>query len=372
MFINLNNQSFYIDADSPSPNEVFPVEVNLPFSENEYSSFHTVDSPYSIQSISFHPSESINCYNLTIISPGQTFYMHASREEIIPYLHNQMHQHDFFEFLFVLDGSVYQNIENSRHLYPKGSCCVLNKNIRHAEEYADTDFHIIFLEIQTDFMQLLYQNLLPDFFGLRYLSNTSNIMRFLQTNLNNANCFDKNYIDFIPTDISNAAFSKIHNIIDTMLKETLWPQKDSSFKIIHSFVSFLMVLESTDYYHTEDVRIGTPTEDLLMNQINALMQEHNGRISRNNLESTLHYSGDYLNKIVKKYTGLNIFNYSMTFCMKKAAELIDNTDKTISQIIVELGFSNRNHFYALFQKNYGVSPKEYRKRKSHPGQHERP
>ena len=92
------------------------------------------------------------------------------------------------------------------------------------------------------------------------------------------------------------------------------------------------------------------------------MVQTNGRISRQELVSSLHYSGVYLNNIVKKYTGLSIYDYGMTFCMKKTAELLVSSDLSISEIASSMGFSNRTHFYKVFQGTYHMSPYEYRKK----------
>ena len=50
----------------------------------------------------------------------------------------------------------------------------------------------------------------------------------------------------------------------------------------------------------------------------------------------------------------------MTFCLKKAAQCLIETDESISSIAAGLKFTNRTHFYALFKEKYGVTPKEYR------------
>ena len=47
----------------------------------------------------------------------------------------------------------------------------------------------------------------------------------------------------------------------------------------------------------------------------------------------LNYSGNYLNSIVKKYTNSCLFDYSQTFCMKRAAALLLETTASISEIM---------------------------------------
>jgi AraC-like DNA-binding protein len=90
------------------------------------------------------------------------------------------------------------------------------------------------------------------------------------------------------------------------------------------------------------------------------MKSNHGRCTREELSAQLHYNGEYLNRIVKKYTGKTILEYGQTIYMEEARELLAGTDLSISAIIEELGFSNRSHFYRLFEKIYGETPLNYK------------
>lgn len=117
-----------------------------------------------------------------------------------------------------------------------------------------------------------------------------------------------------------------------------------------------------EHYLTKSTQLGTKAEGKLFAEITHLMEETNGRINRSQLSARLNYSGNYINHIVKKYTGLNTFEYGVSFTMQKAAWMLIHSTKTVSSIISELGFSDRTHFYNQFQKEYGMTPREYRKK----------
>ena len=102
---------------------------------------------------------------------------------------------------------------------------------------------------------------------------------------------------------------------------------------------------------------------LVFARISHFIEEKYGRISRDELSGLLNYSGDYINRIVRKFTGLCLFDYSMNFCMKKAAEELLYSQKTINEIAEELHFSNKTHFYKIFKEKYGITPKEFRANK---------
>ena len=47
--------------------------------------------------------------------------------------------------------------------------------------------------------------------------------------------------------------------------------------------------------------------------------------------------------------------------LEYAKKLLKNTEDTIAQISEQCGISDFNYFSRLFKRQYGVSPREYRK-----------
>jgi len=63
----------------------------------------------------------------------------------------------------------------------------------------------------------------------------------------------------------------------------------------------------------------------------------------------------------KQYTGSNFVNFLKDIRMKKAKELLAETDMKIIEISQEVGYDNEKHFMKIFKATCGVSPSEYRK-----------
>lgn len=74
----------------------------------------------------------------------------------------------------------------------------------------------------------------------------------------------------------------------------------------------------------------------------------------------LTYSTLY-NKL-KKYENVSATGYIRMIRLKKAAELIANTDKTIKEIQFEVGFNDAKYFRTTFKKFFDISPSEYAKK----------
>ena len=329
--------------------------------DDSIPSLYQLKPPFQLYFLTFHPEDKENFYLTTTISPDFSIYFSQSKEEVMPYLTNSMHHHDYYELLFVLDGELYQNIENKRHLYTTGSCCLLNKKVQHTEEYS-TDFRAVFLQLSDSFIHELHRNLSFNFFKIEKEHSSTFLEEFLVANLYESGNSTKNYIDFIPVQDNPWIIKNIHNIFELITIESLAPSIGSSSVIMELFCKLFHLLNSSENYMTTPMQIGTDAENRIYDMITDAMVQTNGRISRQELVSSLHYSGVYLNNIVKKYTGLSIYDYGMTFCMKKTAELLVSSDLSVSEIAASMGFSNRTHFYKIFQETYHMSPYEYRKK----------
>ena len=70
------------------------------------------------------------------------------------------------------------------------------------------------------------------------------------------------------------------------------------------------------------------------------------------------YSDAYLSRMFQKYANVNFKTYLQDIRMTYAYRELLNTDKTISQIALDNGFSSSRAFTREFQKRYGILPSE--------------
>ena len=75
---------------------------------------------------------------------------------------------------------------------------------------------------------------------------------------------------------------------------------------------------------------------------------------------------------VSTSTALNLFrnvlntspvNYLICYRLKEAALLLSNTEKKVSAISIDTGFSNKDYFCRSFKQVYSLTPSEYRRAK---------
>lgn len=316
------------------------------------------DVPFSLLFTEYDPGVE-QPFRMNILSPDFSMYTSLSQEEFEYAVKSRpLHQHNTYELVCILSGEMYQRIENTRHRYPEGSCCLINRAVRHTEEY-ETGFHSVTLSLSRDFLITILTEGEVSYFRAEKAHTRTDLMTFLQSEFAREGSAEKKYIDFnVLPEIS--VKDDLFSLFSQISYMTKAPGPGTSLIIRALIYRIFNLLNNKEYFETTPMQIGTPSESRIFAMITELMEETDGRISRSELSERLMYSGNYLNRIVQKYSGMSIFDYGCSFALNKAVWLLTNTDFSISEIIDRLGFSDRTHFYRLFQKEYGMTPRQYR------------
>lgn len=316
--------------------------------------YQEMSAPFTISIMAIHP-EAMSDSAFSIFNPNAQFNLSANAIQG----HERMHQHNCFEFTYVLRGNMYQLVEGKRYLYTPGSCCLMNRNTLHTEELS-SDYTCIFFSVSSEFVERLanYGNAMLFPIEQNHFDNL--IFHFLEHNMEADHPDCKDFLDFFPRIAEKEQKIIVHDIFEKMLSTILNPYYGATYRLQDLFCQLIDILCDSRYYHAEHVTAKSNMESLLFSRIDLILDEHHGRISNKELSQLLNYNGTYLGKIVKKYTGQSLFDYSMNFTMKHAAHLLKNTKKSVSEIACELKFNNRTHFYKIFEKYYQITPREYR------------
>lgn len=345
---------------NPKPQvESIPSPYN--FLTEDSHSLHSISVPFSLMLTTVTP-DSPTPFRLTILSPGHYIYTELSQQEYEHLVLNRPpHRHNTYEIVYTREGEFFQQIETKRYKYTARSCCLLNRNIRHKEEYTSA-FSLINLSISADFLKgiLTSEQKNPLSHDSLLWQNNAELKQFFSSEFHDESQSRKSFIHFIPTSQTMAEADIVHDLLDQMAHIMVSPAPGDLFLLQSLICKILFHLTNRQRYSTAPINLGTEAEDRIFAQITQLMESTHGRISRRELSERLNYSGDYLNKIVNKYTGMSIFQYGNSHTMQYVAWLLTHSDMTVSQIIAELGFTDRTHFYQLFRKEYGETPREFR------------
>lgn len=330
--------------------------------ENSDTLLYDISSPYMIMLETCRERDGL--YSVFRFSPNdyQSFFFSEKDHEVMQ--KRPLHKHSFVEIMYVISGSITNYVEDQVFTYEAGQCCVMNKNIYHAEQFSG-EFQVVFFSFQDDYLR----DLMAEYSekghknpktGQADLSENP-ILNLLAGSKQSSSDFDKTYLDCFPLKPPAEIHDHLSPIFNMLITEALNQKPGSGFFVKGSFCRLLCELSNPEYFSIKRVHSDLNGQEFLFAKISHIMKASHGRCTRDELSAQLHYNGEYLNRIVKKYTGQTLLAYGQSIYLDEARDLLLNTDKSISTIIEDLGFSNRTHFYRLFEKKFGQSPSDYRK-----------
>ncbi|MBO5060532.1 MAG: response regulator [Clostridia bacterium] len=101
--------------------------------------------------------------------------------------------------------------------------------------------------------------------------------------------------------------------------------------------NFRRILEEIDRHYTENIQL-------------------------TKLAEQFYCSSAYLSRMFKKYVGMNYVDYITKKRIEKAKEMLKRQDMSIDEIMIAVGWQDPKHFRAMFKKQEGISPSEFRRR----------
>lgn len=111
-------------------------------------------------------------------------------------------------------------------------------------------------------------------------------------------------------------------------------------------------------------------ESIKINKVGKLVQDIEGYIETNYMKElslqeiakAMNFSTFYFSKLFKQYFNKNFREYIIDIRLEKAKEMIRNTELTIKEIGINIGYGDPNYFTKIFRKKIGITPSEYRNR----------
>lgn len=79
------------------------------------------------------------------------------------------------------------------------------------------------------------------------------------------------------------------------------------------------------------------------------------------IAAALHYHPYYLSAVFRQKSGTTLHRHILNMRLKKGAELLRRTDRSVAQCAFAAGFRNADHFSKCFLARYGVTPGKFRR-----------
>jgi AraC-like DNA-binding protein/quercetin dioxygenase-like cupin family protein len=99
---------------------------------------------------------------------------------------------------------------------------------------------------------------------------------------------------------------------------------------------------------------------VILEVVDYLNKNYNKTITLEDIERRFHFSSYYIARKFKEEIGFTINQYITNRRMGEAQKLLIYTNMSISEVALEVGYDNLNHFYAIFKKHVGFTPGKFK------------
>ena len=256
------------------------------------------------------------------------------------------HSHNFLEMNYMLSGSVTQTIDGNTEILHTGDILLMSKSTVHFVNVpgsADLLINLMFPVENIDFESLE-----------TIMSKNSYVFNFLMENMTSQK--NSTYIIF-----RSSRYPVIHQLLDQIIDKYY---SDSYFanEIIRLNISilFMELLENVPFEIHRNAH--QQLENQMIFAILRMIHEEFRTISLGEIAGKLNYNENYLSNLIKNKTGKTFKEIQTKERLERAKLLIENTDMTIEEILYEVGWMNKSHFYKKYKEYYGKALKKSRGR----------
>lgn len=259
------------------------------------------------------------------------------------YLPVNLHQHEFFEIPYILEGSCVQTMSDKSYTLKKGDFCFISPHQAHSISVFDDETLVINILVKASSFQTL-------FFGL--LSSENLLSSFFR----NALTGDGSICQVI---FHTAGDKVLRQAVLDMIGETL-QRNDFGEMMLVNRVQLIFITLLREYLHTAELTDRHVGGSANITEIVHFIQKNYHNLTLPEAAKHFSYSESYFSRMIKKYTGQSFSEIIRTQRLNFAERLLRTTDLSMQDIALQSGFSDVSHFYRQFRCAFHETPVEFR------------
>ena len=248
-----------------------------------------------------------------------------------------LHWQDAIEVIFVLDGSIRIGIESETYVLDKRELEIINPNEVYRMEGIGDNL-VLILQIDPGFFERYYEDARDTF----YYTNTSD---------DNAQEEEKYY--------------QLRTLISILVYEVVSKLDDYEDQIEDNLLSLMYHLLNNFHYLFYDEE-SLKEDELQLERYHRIMKylsnNYMERVSLQDIAKQEFLSSQYLSYKIKEVFGHGFNEYLNQIRVEESTKLLLDTDKSISEISEEVGFSHPRYYNKHFKIHYKLTPLQYRKK----------
>jgi AraC-like DNA-binding protein len=253
-----------------------------------------------------------------------------------------MHSHGFDELVVVLKGTAMHVIDDQEFPVKAGDVFVIAQNRRHQYQQLHG---LVLANILFDSDALMMDQwdirTLPGFHALFSLEPTFRARHNFRSRL----------------QLPEKKLQQVNELIQALTRET--QNRTPGYRVMAKGLFMQLAVLLSRSYSTE------PTEEsidlLRIGDAIAHIETHYAhKIALDELAKKSHLSKRHFLRVFHDCIGRSPIDHLMHVRIQKAAALLKGTDRTITDIAYDCGFSDSNYFTRCFRKTMHKTPKQYR------------
>lgn len=258
-------------------------------------------------------------------------------------LHFEKHKHNFVEMVYMLSGKCIHNIDGKDYPVSHGDLVIVNYNQTH-EIYGNAGGEYVNILLKPEYINKTLANR-ENAFELLNLHEFEEFKKILDDT--------KRKINFLGEERK-----RIEEIIDIIIDE--YRSKTPGHELaVRSLFNFLIIM----IFRKMQLRMEPHFDGISDKLLNYISLHCDEKLTLNNIAQLCSYNPSYFSRVFKEFTGLNFITYLKNVRIKKAEELLVNTDIMIKDIMCNVGYTESSKFFSDFKSVFGISPLKYRKSK---------
>lgn len=251
------------------------------------------------------------------------------------------HFHNQYEIFYIVEGERQFFFDNKSYNAFAGDIAIIDTNLVHTTRSIaadDTGYNRVILYIDYEKM-CEYDNKYPEL----------KLVEF----------FHQNYGVYHLDEDQRAFFLNLYRDLRHELTDKTYGYKTrAEIDLLHWLCKFTQIKKEKLLVEASTDR---PKEIAAAAVASYLEKNYMNNICLDELSDELFLSKYYLCRIFKEYSGFIITEYINIFRIKKAAQMLENSSASISEVASALGYDSVTYFERVFKKFMNVTPLKYKK-----------